>query len=252
MTPHEESPRAAPTIRLGVVGHRDLGNVDREVLTATVTRFLSELRDVAGPSRGDSVTEAQARADNRADAVFIMVNSLAEGADQLVAEAAVSGDYGYRLECPIPFEARKYKSCFTYDRDASVECFDRLAGDAKNKSVLMELAESTADADRSASYEASADLLLERSDMLLALHHPSRPGSRGGTRGTIAKAIDAGMLVIGIDLGYPDRLDALSRVPGGRVRGTSLTEATLRNAVSEAFRGVDLGRRGAENALKDD
>ncbi len=236
MTNRGELPRPVPAIRLGVVGHRDLEGVDRAVLSATITRFLGQLRC--------AVDEALAKLGKGTDPnpyipkapLFFLVDPLAEGADQLVAETAVEGGHGYRLRCPIPFTADEYKSFFIYDREQSVSTFDRLVGDPNNDAVLIELACSTSDAEQGGGYGAAADILLDNSDLLLALHDPSHAGSAGGTAETLAKATRSGLPVIGVDIRSPEDLEALSPGLGGKLKAEPLT----RDLVDEIVCGILL------------
>jgi hypothetical protein len=225
---------------LGVVGHRDLEGVDRTVLRATVTRFLGELRSAVEQSLTKLGKRASPNPYVRKAPLFFLVDPLAEGADQLIAEAAVEGDYGYRLRCPIPFTAEQYKSFFTYDREQSGSMFDRLVGDPNNDAVLIELACPTSDAERGAAHAAAADVLLDNSDLLLALYDPSRVGSTGGTAETLAKAMRSGLPVIGIDIRSPENLEALSAGAGGKMTAETLTSDTLSEVACRILLPVGL------------
>lgn len=231
MTRRTELPRPVPAIRLSVVGHRDLEGVDRSVLRATVTRFLGQLRGAVDESLAKLGKEADPDPYTRKPPLFFLVDPLAEGADQLVAETAVEDSYGYRLRCPIPFTASEYKSFFTHDAEHSVSTFDRLVGDPNNEAVLIELACRPSEAERGAGYAAAADVLLDNSDLLLALYDPSRVGSTGGTAETLAKAMRSGLPVIGVDLRSPENLEALRAGAGGQMRTKPLTPQLLNEIV---------------------
>jgi hypothetical protein len=56
VTNRGELPRPVPAIRLGVAGQRDLEGVDREVLSATITRFLGQLRGAVDEALAKSST----------------------------------------------------------------------------------------------------------------------------------------------------------------------------------------------------
>ena len=228
MTIHDKLMRPASAIRLGVVGHRDLEGVDREVLRATIARFLAELRHAVEESLAALCKEGDPNPYLDRAPLFFLVDPLAEGADQLVAEAAVEGGEGYSLRCPIPFTIAEYKSMFSFDAARASATFDRLVGNPEKDGVVVELACSTADDERGAAYAAAADVLLENSDLLLAIYDPSRAGSTGGTAETLAKAGRLGMPVVGIDTRSPETVELLSPGADRSMNPKPLTSDALR------------------------
>lgn len=236
MTIREQLIRPVSAIRLGVVGHRDMEGVDRAALRATVSRFLAELHHAVDESLAALRKEGDPNPYLDRAPLFFLVDPLAEGADQLVAEVAVENGEGYSLRCPIPFTIAEYKSMFTYEVARSSTTFDRLVGDPSRDGVVVELACSTAETERGAAYAAAADVLLENSDLLLAIYDPSRTGSTGGTAETLAKAGRFGMPVVGIDSRSPETLELLSPGAGGSMNPQPLTP----DALSEIACGVLL------------
>jgi hypothetical protein len=253
VTISDESLRPVPAIRLGVVGHRDLGDAEPAVLRATVSSFFGALRSAVAQSLAELAKGADLSPYVSSAPRFFLVNPLAEGADQLIAEAAVQDASGYRLRCPIPFTAEQYKSFFTYDEERSISAFDRLAGDPENETILIELA-CPPDPDRDSAYAAAADVLLENSDLLLVFHDPSRVGHTGGTADTIAKALRSGLPVIGIDRRSPDSIQVLSAGAGGEMAAepltsTSLSEITCRILLPAALCVDDATSGAAEDQI---
>ena len=82
-------------IIIGVAGHRDITPKDREKLFDTVKMYLSNL------------------INKYSDTSFVMLNSLATGADTICAEAAI--ELGIEIICPLPFAEEKYEKDFSGD-----------------------------------------------------------------------------------------------------------------------------------------
>lgn len=243
-TRRRELPRPISAIRLGVVGHRDLEGVDRAALRESVSRFLGELRS--------AVDKALATLDGamspdpyvREPALFFLLDPLAEGADQLVAEVATEGGYGYRLRAPIPFATEEYKAYFTHEPECSKATFDRLVEDPANDAILLELVCSTVEVETGGAYAAAADVLLDNTDLLLALHDPSRVGKVGGTAETVMKATRAGVPVIGLDVRSPRRLSVMRLDPGNRIAAEPLTPDELQTIMARILLPVGVSDSG--------
>lgn len=250
MTKHGKLPRPVPTLRLGVVGHRDLEGVDRAMLTATVTVFLGQLQGAVHRSAATLRKLTPIDPYSTEPPTLLMVNSLAEGSDQLVAETAVDGGHGYGLWCPIPFTVDKYKSYFTHDKERSLATFDRLLADPDAAPSLIELGCSTSEEHRGAGYAAAAVVLLDNSDLLLALHDPSRAGSHGGTAETIAKAIGSGLPVIGVEIPSSEKVEVLSVGAGRKMTGERLTNERLDEIVDHILVGRFTELTSAKRAAR--
>lgn len=241
MTSRGEPPRPSIAFRLGVVGNRDLQDVDRAVLTGTVIEFLEQLRDAIDAAAAESREITSPEPYLSHPPRLWLLDSLAEGADQLVADAAIAGGFGYRIRCPLPFAANEYKSFFTYDREESIAAFDRITHDPDNDAVLVELTCSGA-TDRPDGYAAAADILLDNSDLLLAVYDPSRAGSEGGTAETVEKAVAAGVAVAVVDIREPSTVVLVNELPGTRVKRETLAADALRDVVASVL--LPPGARG--------
>jgi hypothetical protein len=243
VTNPRELPRPTPAIRLGVVGHRDLEATDRAALRESVSRFLDELRRAVDKSLAtlDRVTRPAPYV--REPARFFLIDPLAEGADQLVAEVATQDGHGYRLRAPIPFATEDYKEHFTFHPHDSNATFDQLVGDPANDAILLELVCSTIEAEKGRAYAAAADVLLDNTDLLLALHDPSRTGEVGGTAETLIKATRSGIPVIGVDIRSPRQLSVL-RLEGNRISTAPLTPDALQTIVARILLPVGLPESG--------
>ena len=226
-------PRPSPAIRLGVVGNRNLQDADRGVLTGTIQRFLGALDE----SVAEAVVETRHMLDPApytADApTLFLIDSLAEGADQLVADAALLGGFRYRLRAPIPFTSDQYKSFFTFDKQDSIATFDRITCDPDHKAIVVELC-GDGESDRSDDYAAAADVLLDNCDLLLAVYDPSVSGGEGGTVDTVEKAVARGLNVVGINIRRPDQLIFVSD-GASTAGGVELTPDLLRRIVASVL-----------------
>ena len=90
-------------IVIGVTGHRDLRERDLPQLRETVRAELRKLQKACPHSP------------------FVMLNSLAAGADALCAQVAL--ELGMRLVCPLPMEEGAYRRDFS---DTDLEAFEAL------------------------------------------------------------------------------------------------------------------------------
>ncbi len=252
MTNRAELPRPVPAFRLGVIGNRDLQDADRAVLSGTVTRFLEQLRQAIDAALTESRRAASPEPYVAESPRLFLVDSLAEGADQLVAEAATAGGFGYRVRCPTPFEPEEYKRLFTYDREESMAVFDRITQAPENDTAIVELARTQSGSRRSDEYAAAADVLLDNSDLLLAVYDPSRAGSEGGTADTVDKALAAGVRVVGINIRAPESLVLVTERSSAGGVAKALTPDALGDIVSDillppGFRGRSPGAQAGQD-----
>ena len=160
--------QGAIPIVVGVTGHRDIRDEDRDVLRKAVYRELSALRDRCPHSR------------------IVMLNSLAQGADQICAEAAQALDIPLIAVLPMAREA--YERDFSGDGlsrfqsfcDAAEECF---------AAPFTEHAENTAD--RDFAYRQAGIYVATHSHVLLALWDGTEtPASDCGTAAAVRFALD--------------------------------------------------------------
>jgi hypothetical protein len=138
---------------------------------------------------------ASVRALLRALPVGVMVSPLAEGADQLAAEAALAE--GWRLDVVLPFPAAEYEQDFAQpvtpgvSAAACVAEFRRLIGAAASVTVLPHARAP----DPVAGYEAAGEAVVARAALLVGLWDGIRTGKRAGTSETIALAASRGVPV---------------------------------------------------------
>ena len=146
-------------LRVGVSGHRvppKLPMQSEPPLRALLDRILTTVIETARKPDGDfpGGTSANSRSD------FVIVSSLAEGSDRLVAEAGLAG--GYALEAVLPFDRAEYAHDF--HTPESRAAFGLLLGRA---SAVFEL---DGDAgERSRAYEAAGFVRLANIDLLISI-----------------------------------------------------------------------------------
>lgn len=88
-------------INVGVTGHRNPRREDIPAIRALVRETLEKLRMI------------------RPDADFVLLDSIASGADSLCAEEALK--LGYKLVCPLPAEEEVYRGDFSGEELAVYE-----------------------------------------------------------------------------------------------------------------------------------
>src|SRR5437588_8453806 len=142
----------APLV-IGVTGHRDLREEDREQLKNAVREVLMGLRQQY-PSTP-----------------FVLLSPLAEGADRLVAEVALLPEIGVRLIAPLPMPKAMYEVDFE-DPNSRAE-FNRLLEQADRwfeiPLVAAEAAVSHPGPERDQQYEAVGKYIARESQILIAL-----------------------------------------------------------------------------------
>ena len=185
MTTGRSPPRVPLTFRVGTTGSRVLADGAVAGLRRQIRAVLGEvalvLRDLAGAARdvgaaaGPGVIVPQLR----------VLSPLAEGADRLVAQAALS--LGWALEVPMPFAQADYEADFP----ATVDAFRALLARATHRLEL----DGSHGADEARSYEAVGQYVVENADLLIAVWdgHPAR--GRGGTGDIVRFAARAGVPV---------------------------------------------------------
>jgi hypothetical protein len=156
-------------IIVGVTGHRDLRPQDIGELETLVRAFFSEL--------------GMQRSGTR----IVVVSALADGADRLAARVAC--DLGLDLIAPLPMPRQLYELDFD---DASKQDFAAFLSKAK-RSFEIPIHPSHTEADlrepgdaRTTQFSLLAGLLVERSDILLALWDGVPSSKPGGTADVVA------------------------------------------------------------------
>ena len=210
-------------LRVGVTGHREPPKLPAESeapLRARVDRILTTIVETAHSP--DNRFPWQ-RSDTR-PGKFVLVSSLAEGSDRLVAEAGLVA--GYALEAVLPLTRADYASDFATPESRAA--FERLLG---NASSVFEL-DGTPD-ERMRAYQAAGFIMLSNVDLLIAIWDGQGAAGVGGTAQIVSRAIADGIPVIRLDPQLPDEMQISWPQPG------DLPPAHSYNQQWHTFRSAD-------------
>lgn len=179
--PSGAPPRPALAFRIGVTGARALPAGSRDDLLRQVRDVLRLVREEIG--RYAAMPDVRAAYGETAPSLRL-VSPLAEGADRLVARAAL--DEGFALVVPMPFAPAEYEKDFVSGE--SRHEFRALLAQATSRLEL----DGGRGEDEAASYEAIGRLVVRNCDLLIALWD-GRPGKgRGGTADIVRFAANGG------------------------------------------------------------
>jgi hypothetical protein len=176
-------------LRVGVTGHRvppKLPIESEAPLRAIVDRILTAIVETARTPDNDFPFGAAASAGSE----FVVVSSLAEGSDRLVAEAGLAR--GYTLEVVLPFARAEYARDFSTPE--SIAAFEQLLGRA---SAVFEL--DGAARERSRAYEAAGFVMLANIDLLIAIWDGAEAAGVGGTAQIVSRGIADGIPIVRLD-----------------------------------------------------
>ena len=196
--PADPAGRIPLCLRIGVTGHRDLC-ADDAALTDAVAEALARI-------------DSRRRAGTTATPVGLaVVSALAEGADRLVARLAMLR--GASLEVVLPMSPSDYVTDFKLV--SSRDEFDALLAQATMVSELGWTGE------RDEAYERAGRVIVDRSDVVLALWDGQAARGRGGTAEIVSYAQQQGVPVlrVGVERSRPGVPSSLP-VPDADLPGT--------------------------------
>ena len=211
-------------MRMGITGHRWADVSDpaaRQAVAAAFADVSARCADRSTPST--SVTTA-------------VVSSLAEGADRLAADWAVSA--GARLEVVLPLPPEEYAVDFA--EDASRAHFSELLGAAATVTVLPE------QETREAAYRAAGEAIVQRSDVLVAVWDGDDARGEGGTADIVRAAAGLRVPLYWLRAEHPDDGPASFRpvdVGDADVADLRPVPMTVRLLSEPAFRLLDRYNR---------
>ena len=222
-------------LRVGVSGHRlppKLPKQSEAPLHGLVDRILATMADAA--RRAEKSAHAPDPSERTA-AQLVIVSSLAEGADRIVAEAGLAA--GFALEVVLPFSRTEYARDF--ETPASQAAFQQLLDRA---SAVIELDGSPDERPRA--YEAAGLCMLSEIDVLIAIWDGERAAGAGGTAEIVDRAVAERIFVVWIEPAHPDSFK-VSPWDGGVRRAT----ATARPNDSFRFADVAVLSRAVERIV---
>lgn len=191
----EHPPKPPLAFRVGVVGHRphrlpkDMTGI-RGAVTSVLSVIDDEVRELA--RRGIPLYVP-------GEPILRMISPLAEGVDRLAAEVALGLQWD--LACVLPFHRPEYEKDFAKEISLEPDSLARFVQLLDQSTGCFELDGSRADA--SSAYEAAGELVLNQSDLLIAVWDHERRGKHGGTETTMRQAIRLGIPVLCIDARSP-------------------------------------------------
>ena len=180
-------PRPPLSLTVGVVGHRPnrIPSLARTRIEADIAAILAAVAaacEAARACHGDVFAATPAKP--------MLLSALAEGADRYAALAALDGMV--TLAVALPFPVAEYEKDFA-ERQSRDE-YRRLIAAAEQVLVLPGRRDSSASA-----YDAVGTVIIENSDLVLAVWDGGESAGKGGTTDLVERAAEAGMPVIHVD-----------------------------------------------------
>ena len=214
---------SSPCLRIGVSGHRlppKLPEESEAPLRAHLDRILAAIAAAARKANG--ATE------------LIIISSLAEGSDRIVAEAGLAA--GFALQVVLPFVRAEYERDF--ETQMSRREFEALL--ARAGDVLE--CDGAAD-QRPRAYEAAGLFMLANIELLIAIWDGAVAAGIGGTAQIVERAVADGIAVVWIEPTHPNAMQ-ISRPSGAAPTG-------VRTGLKSTFRPADVATitRAVEDIL---
>ena len=181
-------PRLPFALTVGITGHR-LEAIPPGSRAAVATQIASVLEQIEAEARSLHRLEQELFAAGAPS--FTLVSPLAEGADQMAAQAAL--DRGWKLQTVLPFDREAYLSDFN-DSDSRAR-FHRLVEAA---TCTLELPGDVHDPLEA--YVMAGRGTVAHCDILIAVWDGLPPRGRGGTGEIVELAIQRGTAIIHIPL----------------------------------------------------
>lgn len=231
-----DSPRVPLAFRVGIVGHRP-----NRLQRAELDRLGNVIRDVLVIVR-DEVEGARGRMPgvfSEAPPVLRAVSALAEGTDRLFAEQAL--ELGFHLCCVTPFPKAEFERDFAPAHAAEEDSLGRFRRLFERAATRFELDGRRTDAGEA--YGAGGQVVLNQSDLLIAVWDGEFQGKGQGTEDIVAEARRRHLPVVWIDAHAPHAWEIAGpttprpRSNGGRRLAPSREsfEDELRSLVREAL-----------------
>lgn len=191
-------PRPALALRVGVVGHRPgrLQHADLSRLEAALREILATIKEQA-----DKFAARRRHPFAPGPAVLRALSPLAEGTDRVFADVAVGLEY--ELCVILPFAAEEFEKDFSTTE--SVERFRDLKGRARTVFALDGRRGTEPNA-----YAAAGSVVINQSDLLIAVWDGHRENKIGGTEHTLDIARGLGLPTIWVDAYAPHRWQIVS------------------------------------------
>ena len=217
---NNKPPLAPLVLRIGVTGHRtepdDLPEKDRKRPIPDIPAIRASIHEVLEVIRasfkGVAYTNRELFDLSSTDfrqpggGTLRIISALASGADQWVAEEAIS--LGFELQSVLPFSRDEYLKDFKVPSEA--ESYKSLLREASKNAVLELDGKIGKDEDGnrkpdSQSYEAVGRGILNQTDLLIAVWDGKDAQGKGGTGQVVREALQNGIPVVHIPWGTPEK-----------------------------------------------
>ena len=180
-----QGPPAVPFVLcVGITGHR-AGALD-DAAVASLPSRISEILAALG-SEALALHQRERSSFSRSDPTLRFVSAIADGADQIAAEAALS--YGWDLQAILPFRRADYRE--SLHSSEARDRFDALL--ARSTRVLELPGEDPNDVE---AYVMVGRATVAHCDVLIAVWDGLPPRGRGGTAEVVQMAIARGRPVV--------------------------------------------------------
>ena len=171
---------------VGITGHR-AGALD-EAAAASLPSRISEILAALG-SEALALHQRERAAFSKAEPALRFVSAIADGSDQIAAEAALS--HGWELQAILPFRRADYRDSLATPE--ARESFDALL--ARSSRVLELPGDDPSDVE---AYVMTGRATVAHCDVLIAVWDGLPPRGRGGTAEVVQMAIARGRPVVHI------------------------------------------------------
>jgi len=194
------TPRARIAFRVGVVGHRPnrLQQSDPEVLAGRIREALLTVKSEVESFRATASVRHLYSAE---PPLLRAVSPLAEGTDRIFATQALRAGLDYELCCPFPFPQAEYEKDFTSSE--SRDEFRSLLSQAQAATSVTVFELDGKRENEPAAYGAAGRIVLNQSDLLVAVWDLEGAAGGGGTVDTLHEAVHFRIPVLWIDARAP-------------------------------------------------
>jgi hypothetical protein len=197
-------PRARLAFRVGVVGHRPHRLPSHPAGLEAIRGRLADVLSCIARAVGDFADGGDGAFYSAQPPLLRAISPLAEGADRLFAEEALR--LGYHLSCVMPFAQDEFEEDFRSPQAMAPDAltaFRDLLSQARTADRLTTFELDGVGDHREAAYDAAGQVVLNQSDVLVAVWDGGGLGGVGGTLDTLRQAIAFNVPVIWIDSRAP-------------------------------------------------
>jgi len=240
-------------LRIGITGHRVPPKLPIESEPQLRVLLDGILATIVATARSAEKDYPATRSAGPSE--FVIVTSLAEGSDRLVAEAGLKS--GFETEAVLPFARDEYARDFkTPESRAAFE------GLLRRATAVFEL--DGAAGERARAYEAAGFVMLANVDLLIAIWDGEEAAGVGGTAQIVSRAVADGIPIIRIEPQNPTAMQIswsqAGDLPPANAHAQpmrtfrSADDATLANVIREilALPGPDQAREALEQYLAEE